>query len=49
MAQFLSVFKNICNFVGVILEREYDWDLLILLDIPSLVADDLEKKYLPDN
>ena len=49
MAQFFSVFKNFCNFVGVILEREYGWDLLILLDKSSFVADDFEKIYLPDN
>lgn len=32
MAQFLSVFKNICNFVGVILERECGFYLLYFSD-----------------
>ena len=51
MAQILSVFKKICNFANVIYNMERtkvinpDWDLLILLDKPHLVADDYDATY----
>ena len=41
MAQFLSVFKNICNFVGVFLERECGF---YLLNFSSRISTSNEKE-----